>query len=98
MLDLSTVDLGMLAMALEDHSAEGSWWIDAETGEVWYWRDVDDDDPEFDPDARDDARCIDPLPSHEGYGDALVDARVSNSDVFRCVHEAFSVGGHRRGS
>jgi hypothetical protein len=69
MLDLSTVDLGMLAMALEDHSSEGSWWIDADTGEVWYWRDHDDDDPEFDPDERDDARRIDPVPSREGYGD-----------------------------
>jgi hypothetical protein len=69
MLDMSTVDLGMLAMALEDHSSDGGWWIDAETGEVWYWRGDDDDDPEFDPVERDDARCIDPLPSDEGYGD-----------------------------
>jgi hypothetical protein len=69
MLDLSTVDLGMLAMALEDHSYEGSWWIDAETGEVWYWRDDEDDDAAFDPDERSDARRIDPLPSREGYGD-----------------------------
>jgi hypothetical protein len=68
MLDLSTVDLGMLAMALEDHSSEGSWWIDAETGEVWYWRD-DEDDTEFDPVERGDARCIDPLPSRAGYVD-----------------------------
>jgi predicted nucleotidyltransferase len=65
MLDLSTVDLGMLAMALEDHSTEGSWWIDAETGEVWY-HGLDDDGPEFDPAERDDARRIDPLPSREG--------------------------------
>jgi Uncharacterised protein family (UPF0158)/Nucleotidyltransferase domain len=67
-LDLSTVDLGMLAMALEDHSTEGSWWIDAETGEVWY-HGLDHDGPEFDPAERDDARRIDPLPSREGYGD-----------------------------
>lgn len=69
MLDLSTVDLGTLAMALEDHTYSGSWWIDAQTGEVWYRPDYEDDDPEFDPDERDDARLIDPLPSHEGYGD-----------------------------
>ena len=69
MLDLSTVDLGMVAMALEDHSSEGSWWIDAATGELWYWRDHDDDDPEFDPVQRGDARRIDSLPSGEGYGD-----------------------------
>jgi hypothetical protein len=69
MLDLSTVDLGMLVMALEDHSHDGSWWIDAQTGEVWYWRNDEDDDAAFDPVERDDVRPIDPLPSHEGYGD-----------------------------
>lgn len=69
MLDLSTVDLGMLAMALEDHSSEGSWWIDAETGEVWYWRDDEEDDRGFDPVERGDARRIHPLPSREGYSD-----------------------------
>jgi Nucleotidyltransferase domain/Uncharacterised protein family (UPF0158) len=69
MLDLSTVDLGMLVMALEDHSFEGSWWVDAETGEVWYWRDDEDDDAAFDPAERGDVRRIDPVPSREGYGD-----------------------------
>ena len=69
MLDLPAVDLGEIATALEDHSYEGGWWIDAETGEVWYWRGEEDDDPEFDPDRRDDARPIEPLPSSEGYGD-----------------------------
>lgn len=71
MLDLSAVDLGEIATALEDHSYEGSWWIDAQTGEVWYWRGEEDDDPEFDPDGRDDARRIDPLPSGEGYADMV---------------------------
>ncbi len=69
MLDLPAVDLGEIATALEDQSYEGGWWIDAETGEVWYWRGEEDDDPEFDPDRRDDARPIEPLPSSEGYGD-----------------------------
>jgi hypothetical protein len=59
----------MLAMALEDHSSEGGWWIDAGTGEIWYWRDFEDDDREFDPAERADARRIDPLPSREGYRD-----------------------------
>ena len=59
----------MLAMALEDHSSEGGWWIDAGTGEIWYWRDFEDDDREFDPAERADARRIDPLPSREGFGD-----------------------------
>lgn len=67
MLDLSAVDLGEIAAALEDHSYEGSWWIDADTGEVWYWRGEEDADPELDPDGRADARRIDPLPPREGY-------------------------------
>jgi len=41
---------------------------------------------------------LDIPPEYVSSAEALVDARVSNSDVFRCVHEAFSVGGHRRGS
>lgn len=69
MLDLDTVDLGAIAAALEDHSYDGSWWIDADTGEVWYWLGESDDDADFDPDARRDARRIEPLPSHVGYGD-----------------------------
>jgi predicted nucleotidyltransferase len=69
MLDLSTVDLEEIATALDDHSYDGSWWIDAQTGEVWYWRGEDDDDPDFDPDRRADARPIEPLPSSVGYGD-----------------------------
>jgi hypothetical protein len=63
------VDLGMLAVALEDHSDEGSWWIDAETGELWHWRDDEDDDAVFDPAERGDARRVAPVPSSEGYGD-----------------------------
>lgn len=69
MLDLSTVDLSSIAMALEDHSnLPGSWWIDAQTGEVWYWGE-DDQDAAFDPDERDDSRSIQPLPSGVAYRD-----------------------------
>lgn len=68
MLDLSTVDLGSIAEGLEDHSYAGSWWIDAKTGEVWYWGE-DENDAAFDPDVRDDARRVDSLPSGEAYGD-----------------------------
>lgn len=69
MLDPSTVDLGSIAMALEDHSyLSGSWWIDAQTGEVWYWGE-DDQDAASDPDDRDDARSIQPLPSSVAYRD-----------------------------
>jgi predicted nucleotidyltransferase len=34
MLDLSAVDLEMLAQALEDHSYESTWWLDRATGAV----------------------------------------------------------------
>ncbi len=46
MLDLSSVDLEMLVMALEDHSYESSWWLDPATGAVEYCS-VDDDPEEF---------------------------------------------------
>lgn len=69
MLDLSTVDLGEIASSLDDHSDHRSWWIDAETGEVWSWSDEADDDPEFDPDLRPGAHVITPLPSAVGYRD-----------------------------
>jgi predicted nucleotidyltransferase len=70
MLDLSAVDLGDLAMALEDHTEFGrSWWIDGHSGEVWMWSSDLDADSEFDPDARDDVRPIHPVESREAYGD-----------------------------
>ena len=71
MLELSEVDLVDVVTALEDHSSFGSWWIDAETGDVWPWSDDYDEvnASEFDPDRRRDARCIDPLPSSVAYGD-----------------------------
>ena len=46
MLDLSSVDLEMLVVALEDHSYESSWWLDPATGAVEYCS-VDDDPEEF---------------------------------------------------
>ena len=70
MLDLSDVDLGLLATALDDHSPFGSsWWIDGDTGEVWMWSHDMDPEPEWDPEERDDARCISPLESRIAYGD-----------------------------
>jgi hypothetical protein len=72
MLDLTAVDLGDLAVALEDHTEFGrSWWIDGHTGEVWMWSSDLDADPEFDPDARDDAR----VPGREAH-QAVTDARI----------------------
>lgn len=70
MLDLSAVDLSELVVALEDHSEFGSsWWIDADTGDVWLWSPDMDPDPAFDPESRDDARCIWPLESRVSYRD-----------------------------
>ena len=69
MLDLSRVDLGDLATALDDHSDFGRWWIDADTGEVWLWWGDVDDDAGFDPDLRPGAQSIEPLPSSVGYRD-----------------------------
>lgn len=67
MLEVEQVDLADLAMALEDHSAEHSWWLDPATGEV---------DPFFSnspaksEDAGEAARIpIEPLPTSVGYQD-----------------------------
>ena len=68
MLDLSAVDLADLVVALEDHSYDCSWWIDAVTGEIWMWS-PDDSDPELDPEARNHVRQIWPLESRIAYGD-----------------------------
>lgn len=46
MLDLSSIDLEMLVMALEDHSYESSWWLDPATGAVEFCS-VDDDPEDF---------------------------------------------------
>lgn len=44
MLDLDTIDLDMLCMALEDHSPETSWWLNPLSGEVLrHDPDVDDE-------------------------------------------------------
>jgi len=65
MLDLETVDLADLALALEDHSADHRWWLDLRTGSV---------EPRFGSSAADDAGeggliAVDPLPSTVGYSD-----------------------------
>lgn len=65
MLELSAVDLGALAEALEDHSDMLQWFIDTTTGEVVPWSD-DMDEPGPDEAG---ARYIDPIPSHEAYRD-----------------------------
>jgi hypothetical protein len=65
-LDLHRVDLGELAVALEDHSYDHSWWLDPETGEVVLWGDYFAEQDEPDPESRE-LRPIEAIPSHEGY-------------------------------
>jgi hypothetical protein len=91
-LDLSDVDLDLLATALEDHSPFGSsWWIDARTGEVWMWSDDMDPDPAWDPEERDDARGIPPLESRIAYGDmADFVAIVPNRDAAELLDRAIT--------
>jgi hypothetical protein len=67
-LELTAVDLGDLAQALEDHSYEHSWWLDPKTGEVVLWSDYVEELGEPDPEERG-LLPIDPIPSHEGYED-----------------------------
>jgi Uncharacterised protein family (UPF0158) len=76
-LDPEQVDLADLALALEDHSEEHSWWLDTATGEV---------EPHFstEPDTAEpmDARSlipVEPLPTAIGYGDM--------EDFVACVRE-----------
>jgi len=64
MLELETVNLADLALALEDHSADHRWWLDPRTGGV---------EPRFGTTTAGDGRehlvAIDPLPSEVGYAD-----------------------------
>lgn len=69
MLDLETVDLGLICEALEDHSPDHAWWIDPRTGDVepWFesWLEEEADEA---PESRGFIR-IEPAPSSESYGD-----------------------------
>lgn len=65
MLELSEVDLGALAEALEDHSDTMQWFIDPATGEVIPW--MEDGDEPCPDDAG--ARYIDPILSADAYRD-----------------------------
>lgn len=68
MLELDAVDLDELCSALEDHSPEISWWFDPATGQVRpHVPDVDDEDVD-ELDARG-LVVIEPVPSHEAFGD-----------------------------
>lgn len=71
MLDLDGMDLSDLRHALEDHSAEASWWIDPKTGKLHLlgfgtW-DGEEVGPDFEP--PDGLRRVQPTESRESYGD-----------------------------
>jgi predicted nucleotidyltransferase len=74
MLDLDRIDLGQIAMALEDHSFEHQWLLDPRTGETWMDSEYGDD-AELDTALRErgldrDALVpIEPRGSREGYRD-----------------------------
>jgi uncharacterized protein UPF0158/nucleotidyltransferase-like protein len=69
-LDLTRVDLRSLGDALEDHSDMNEWWLDPATGKVEPWL----ADPDFDESEEEHPSdrgwiLIEPIPSHQGYGD-----------------------------
>jgi Uncharacterised protein family (UPF0158) len=79
MLDPERVDLADLALALEDHSEEHSWWLDTATGTVEPHFAGEVEAPQF-PDS--DGRrlvLVKPLPPAVGYGDM--------ADFVACVRE-----------
>jgi len=65
MLDVNSVDLEELALALEDHSWESSWWIDPRTGALEF---CSQDDEAEDFDERGLIR-VEPLATREAYAD-----------------------------
>jgi hypothetical protein len=78
-LDPEQVDLADLALALEDHSEEHSWWLDTATGDVEpHFSNEPEPDELMDTDA---GRLIlvEPLPTRVGYGDM--------EDFVACVRE-----------
>lgn len=69
MLDLSTIDLSVLADALEDHSDETSWWFDPDTGELESWSEYLSSDLEETHPGERGFVYVEPAPSSEGYAD-----------------------------
>lgn len=68
-LELDRVDLSAVGEALEDHSEEGSQWLDPRTGEVERWSEfLSGDTGEEHPAERGWTR-IEPISSRESYGD-----------------------------
>lgn len=68
MLGLDAIDLSSLCSALEDNSADVTWWIDPRTGEVGAHVEGNDDEALDDLDERG-LVVIEPIGSREAYGD-----------------------------
>ncbi len=68
MLGLDAIDLSSLCSALEDNSADVTWWIDPRTGEVGAHVEGNDDEVLDDLDERG-LVVIEPIGSREAYGD-----------------------------
>lgn len=68
-LDPEQVDLADLALALEDHSEEHSWWLDADTGEVEPHFTGEPETARFPESEGRRLILVEPLPTAIGYGD-----------------------------
>jgi hypothetical protein len=79
MLDPEQVDLADLALALEDHSEEHSWWLDAGTGRVEPRFAGDLEAAQFVETAGRRLILVEPLPTSIGYGDM--------QDFVGCIRE-----------
>ena len=69
MLDPERVDLADLALALEDHSREHSWWLDPETGRLEPHFIDDFGEVALDEDQAGRLIAVEPLPPAVGYSD-----------------------------
>jgi predicted nucleotidyltransferase len=69
MLDPAKLDLSDLCAALEDNSPEHSWWIDPRTGETEFWSEDTDDELRLGHPEERDLVWVEPIGSHEAYGD-----------------------------
>lgn len=91
MLDPDQIDLSGLAHALQDHSDRHGWWFGPTSGELVCWsEDFGDELGEGHPDDRG-FIVVEPVPSHEAYGDmADFGARVIEPDLRRRLERALA--------
>jgi hypothetical protein len=89
-LELSSLDLGEIATALEDQTGyEHRWLINPETGEIAYWTSATGIDGQTPVDLDQlDLICIDPLPSWIWYQDMADFAELSDERAGRRLAQA----------